>query len=203
MEFRQLVREERGWVFRGRRPVGEWHRHGYTSKHLAVLIGAELVWVEVHKQRWLDTTAGRTCHDRPPSDVPWAHYELAVVLAAVWTWMSSPRGLHHVTWPWGDEAPSHRTIQRWLARLLPHALMWQAAIRSAFTAHLAPSTLEEKFPAGLPPPGGVTRWRSAAAQAGQLTRGLALLQKSASMLSISPSTLLVEAQRRLMDESQR
>jgi len=194
--------EERGWVYRGERPGSVWHGHGYTVKRRGLLVSARLVWVEVHKQRWLDTETGRTQHDRPPSDVPWAYYELAVVLTAAWTWLSSPRGLHHVTWPWEDDLPSRRTVQRWLARLLADALVWQAAIRAAVVAHLAPSTLEEKFPTGLPPPGTVTRWRSAAREAGQLSCGLALLQKSASMLSIDPSTLLVEAQRRFMAEHQ-
>lgn len=197
-----LIQEERGWVCRRERPGPEWHGHGYTTKWLGVLVATRVVWVEVHKQRWRDTATGRTRHDRPRSDVPWAYYELALVLTAAWTWMSSPRGLHHVTWPWEPDVPSRRTVQRWLARLLAEALAWQAAIRAAFVAHLAPSTLEEKFPTGLPPPGTVTRWRSAArTKACQLTRGLALLQK-ASMLSIPPSTLLVEAQRRFMEEHQ-
>lgn len=197
-----LTLEAGGWVYRGERPGPGWYGHGYTTKRLAVLVALRLVWVEVHKQRWRDTTTGQTRHDRPPNDIPWAYYELAVVLTTVWTWMSSPRGLHHVTWPWEDDLPSRRTVQRWLARLLADALAWQAAIRAACVAHLAPSTLEEKFPTGLPPPGTVTRWRSAAAKAGQLTRGLALLHECASTLSIPPSTLLVEAQRRFMAEHQ-
>ena len=135
----------------------------------------------------------------PPLDIPWAGYELLTVLGALWAWMSSPRGIHHVSWPWEGEAPSHRTVQRWMARMLPHALAWQVAILSAFEAFLAPSTLEERFPTGVSPPGTVTRWHSTTAKADKLIRGLALLQHSASMLSISQSTLLVEAQRRLMD----
>lgn len=194
---RELRREARGWVCRHERPGDGWHAHGYTTKRLVLLDEDRLVVVEVHKQRWREVATGRTRHDRPPRDVSWAHFGLAVVFRATWAWMNSPRGLHDVAWPWGGERPSRRTAQRWMARLLVEGLVWQAAIRAVVCDHLAPRTLDGVFPAGLPPPGTVARWRSSAAEASRLSRGLVLLTKCAPLLSLPWDRLLVEARIRL------
>jgi hypothetical protein len=153
----------------------------------------------VHQQRWLEVAAGRTVKDDPAGEVSWSHYELTVVLQAVLTWMSSARGLHHIAWRWDGDRPSTRSVQRWLARLLTEALAWQVAIRGALADRLAPSTPEEMFPAGLPPPGTLARWRSSAAKPSQLHCGLVLLFECAPAASIAPSALLVEAQRSLAE----
>ncbi len=193
----QLRLEARGWVFRAARPGADWVGHGYTVKTLTVLHGGVLHEVPVHKQRWRGP-GGVTVHDRPPRDVAWSRYGLLTLLTAVWTWLDADHGLHHLAWPWGQERPSRRTAQRWLARLLPDALAWQQAIRDVVVDHLAPRPLEEKYPTGLPPPGGLARWREEAADAvGQLGRGLALLM-TAPLNSIPRSTLLVEARQRFL-----
>lgn len=185
------------WVCRGARPGSAWIGHGYTRKRLRVLHGGALHEVVVHKQRWLGPE-GRTVHDRPARDVCWSRYGLLVAMSAVWTWMSAPRGLHHVAWPWGGERPSRRSVQRWLARLLPDGLCWQQAIRQVVVDHLAPRPLEEKYPTGLPPPGGLARWSKATVhRVGELANGLSLLM-TAPLSTITRSTLLVEARRRFL-----
>ena len=199
---RELVEEPRGWVCRRERPGPGWLGHGYTRKRLILLAENQLASVVVHKQRWRNPTTGQTVHDRPLRDVAWAHYGLAVVFAASWTWMTAPRGLHHVEWAWPEARPSLRTVQRWMARLLADALAWQVAIRVLISDHLAPTPLEERFPAGLPPPGGVARWRSSVPQARQLSVGLALLYECAPLLSIPPPALVVEARRKFLDALQ-
>ena len=193
----QLRLEARGWVFRGCRPGPAWVGHGYTQKTLTVLHVDTLHMLVVHKQRWLGPD-GRTVHDRPPRDVCWSRYGLLAVFTAVWTWLNAPHGLHHVDWPWGQERPSHRSVQRWLARLLPDALRWQQAIRQVVVDHLAPRPLEEMYPAGLPPPGGMVRWKEEAATAvRQLKRGLDLLM-TAPLPMIPRSALTVSARRRFL-----
>ena len=196
-----LRREARGWVCRGPRPGAGWHAHGYTIKRLRMLHETRLVVVEVHKQRWLEVATGRTMHDRPGRDVSWSHFGLAAVFAATWAWMTSPRGLHHVAWPWLDESPCRRTAQRWLSRLFPDALAWQVAMRDVAVERLAPTPLERVFPAGLPPPRTMARWRSSPAQACQLHRGIDLLRKCAPMVSKPWSRLVVEAKARFDDNN--
>jgi len=188
--------EPRGWVYRGQRPGPDWHGHGYTAKTLLVLHEDRLVRLEVHKQRWCSMLGEGTVHDRPPRDLCWARYGLVVVFRAVWTWMNAPQGLHHVDWPWDPDRPDRRTVQRWLARLLPDALAWQVAIRDVVVDHLAPRPLKERYPTGLPPPGGLARWVRETVKAGQLNNGLTLVENSAPLLNISRSKLLVEARRR-------
>jgi hypothetical protein len=198
----QLRLEARGWVCRGARPDRDWVGHGYTRKTLSVLHGGRLRRLVVHKQRWRGPD-GQTVHDRPPRDVGWSRFGLLTVFTAVWTWMNAPRGLHHAEWPWGEERPSRRSVQRWLARLLPDGLRWQQAIRQVVVDHLAPRPLEEEYPTGLPPPGGLVRWKEEAATAvGQLARVLTLLNTAPS-LNIPRSTLLVEARRRFLAERHR
>jgi len=198
----ELRLEARGWVYRGPRPGEGWVGHGTTPKTLRVLHGGVLQELVVHKQRWLHPD-GHTVHDRPPRDVHWSRYGLLVVFRAVWTWLNTDRGLHHVVWPWGEERPSRRSVQRWLARLLPDGLRWQQAIRQVVVDHLAPRPLEEEYPTGLPPPGGLARWsKETAHRVGELARGLTLLM-TAPLSNIPRSTLLVEARRRFLAERQR
>lgn len=177
-------------------------RHGTTPKTLQVLHGVELVPMVVHKQRWRHRD-GHTVHDRPPRDVSWSRYGLLAVFTAVWTWLDAACGLHHVAWPWGEERPSRRSVQRWLARLLPDALRWQQALREVVVDHLVPRPLEEKYPTGLPPPGGVARWKGGSADAvRQLGRGL-ILQITSPVPTLSRSTLLVQARQRFSTERHR
>ena len=187
---------------RGPRPDRDWVGHGYTRKTLSVLHGGRLCRLVVHKQRWRGPD-GQTVHDRPPRGVGWSRFGLLTVFATVWTWVNAPRGLHHVEWPWGEERPSRRSVQRWLARLLPDGLRWQQAIRQVVVDHLAPRPLEEKYPTGLPPPGGLARWsKETAHRVAELARGLTLLMTAPS-LNIPRSTLLVEARRRFLAERKR
>ena len=197
-----LQKEGRGWVYRGLHPGPGWHGHGYTRKALVLLDHDELRVVVVHKQRWRELAGGATYHDRPPQDLRWSYFSLAVCFAATWSWMTSPRGLLHVEWPWDSDRPSRRTVQRWLRRLLERALAWQVAMRTAVEDALAPRTFDGVFPAGLPPPGTMARWHSSAAHACQLHGGLDLLKKCAPHLPNVPwQRLVVEAHERFRTNS--
>ena len=183
------------WVYRGPRPDPACHAHGVTSKQLPVLMSDRVVELEVFKQRWL-WPDGHTTHDRPPQDVSWSRYGLLVVFSAVWAWLSSERGLHHVAWPWGGERPSRRSVQRWLSRLLEDGLAWQQAIRSSVVDGLVPRLMEEQYPAGIPPPGGLGRFKENGPRVDQLCKGLALLHSRSMPIPSYPSALLPEARRR-------
>ena len=181
----------------GVRPGPGWHRHGFTGRWLWILRRKRLELVLLRKQRWLEVATGRTVHDRPDWELPWARAAIDVVFLTVATWVLSGRGLHRTTWPWSPDRPCRRTACRWLRRLRPHALRWQQALRAVFIDRLAPRPLEEILPTGgIPPPEGrhPSQW---SAQVLQLSGGLWLLCEAAQQLHIPVSTLLVEARRRL------
>ncbi len=192
-----VIRREAGrWVYRGDRPAPDCHAHGFTPKTLTLLHGLRLVDVVVYKQRWL-WSDGHTTHDRPPQDVSWSRYGLLVVFTTLRLWLEAPKGLLKVMWGWMPDRPDARSVQRWWRRLRPDALRWHQAIRAAVVDALAPRPLEEMFPAGLPPPGGLSRFSGdAVLQAWQLHSGLTTLL-DANHPQRSSTALLVEARRRL------
>lgn len=184
----------------GVRPGPEWHAHGVTGKRVWVLVGLSpprLTQMQLLKQRWRHRETGRTRHDRPAWDVPGSPYGLDVVFCVVGCWLLASTGLHATPWPWPDERPARRTVQRWLGRLAEDADTWLQAVRLALIELAAPRPLEEFLPTGgIPPPEGRTRCHRVHAPACKL-RGVAwLLESAAQAPCISIRSLLVAAQRR-------
>jgi hypothetical protein len=135
----------------GSRPGPGWHAHGTTLKHLWVVHDDRLAWVQLRKPRWRDVATGETRHDRPIWDVPGSPYGLDVVFTLVHVWVSSAVGLLRTDWPWHDDRPSLRSVQRWSRRLMPEADAWLRAIRLAAIELAAPRPLEEYLPTGGSP----------------------------------------------------
>jgi len=198
-----LTRSPKGWQFAAERPGPDWHAHGTTPKTTWLLHDLGLSWATIHKQRWLHVPSGTTVHDRPPLEVPWSCFGLVAVLLALRSWWSSPRGLLERRRPWRGRQPSRRTLQRWLTCLADDALAWHAAMREVVVDRLAPSTLEDLFPAGLDPPGTVARFGIHGPEVGKLWNGLEILMKAAPTLNVPWSVLLVEAHRRRMADTHR
>lgn len=183
----------------GARPGAGWHAHGTFRRWLRILAAGVLRKVEVEKQRWLHAATGRTCHSRPPDDLPWLHFCALVVALKLWGWLDGGRGL--------DNAPevipdlygkvSSRTQQRWLGRALPYAMEIQQAIRLAVIERSEPRPVETLFPGGLSPPVHLTRrsWRDPPAVE-KLWRALAFLVGGALGLSVPVAVLLAEARGR-------
>jgi hypothetical protein len=199
----ELKRISKGWFYRADRPGPDWYAHGTTPKTTWLLHTCGLSWATIHKQRWLHVLSGTTVHDRPAFEVPWSCFGLVAVLLALRSWWSSPRGLLEQRPPWRGRRPSRRTLQRWLAQLAPDALGWHAAMREVVVDRLAPSTLEELFPAGPDPPGTVARFGIHGPEVWKLWNGLEILMKAAPTLSVPWSVLLVEAHRRRMADTHR
>ena len=178
------------------RPGEGWHAHGFTSKTLLVLRGTELVPILLKKQRWLHVATGTTRHDRPLYDRPGAMYGFDVVVLTLAVWLVGAVGLHRADWPWDDDKPARRTVQRWTARLAPLAVEWLQTARERFIDHVAPRPLEELLPAGgIPPPEGA-RSRQAkkpSTAACQLRDVVWLHENVARALSIPLRSLLVVA----------
>ncbi len=157
--------------FTGPRPGPDWNRHGVTTKNILTIVDDTLVWITLHKQRWLNRPTGRTRHDRPVYDIPGSPFGFDVVVTVLAAWLLGTIGIHNVAWPWDDERPAARTVQRWAARLAPHAQGWLQRARTRIIEHVAPRPLGDLLPtAGIPPPEGARLRNSQGkvATAGQL-----------------------------------
>ena len=188
-----------GTVFcRGTRPGPEWYRHGMTMRWVWVFAQGTLVKVCLHKQRWLDTATGGTCHSRPAWEEAWTSFGLGGVMLVLHAWLFAGQGLHHVDWPWRSERPSRRTAQRWRARLRTQGLAWLVAIRQAAIDLLSPRPLDEIVPmGGIPPPGqGARQQNSDPTQDTHLAEGIWILNEVAQQQSIEIRTVLAEAKAR-------
>ena len=191
-------------VYSGARPGPGWHRHGSFPRKVRTLVRGVVRRVRVHKARWLDPATGRTCHSRPPDDLPRLHSCLLIVALKVWAWLDGPRGVQHpaeVVDTLQDE-PVPRTVQRWLARALPYAMEIQQAVRLAVIERSEPRPVETLFPGGLSPPVYLTRrpWRDPPAL-DKLWRALAMLLGGALRLCIPAAVLLAEARGRWDDRT--
>lgn len=175
------------------------HAHGSFPRRMWVLDRGHLRRVRLHKARWLDPVTGRTCHSRPPDDLPRLHTCLLVVALKLWSWLDGGRGVQHPREVIGalEDRPVPRTVQRWLARAQPYAMEIQQAVRLAIIERSEPRPVETLFPGGLSPPGHVVRrpWRDPPAL-DKLWRALAMLLGGALGLCIPAAVLLAEARGR-------
>ena len=185
-------------ICRGTRPGPAWYRHGETSRWVWVFASGRLMKVQLRKQRWFDTTTGRTCHSRPPWEEAWTAFGLGGVMLVLHAWLFATRGLHHVDWPWRSARPSRRTAQRWRARLRTDGLAWLLAIRRAAIDLLSPRPLDEIVPVGgIPPPRqGARPQNPVPQQDGHLAQGIWILTKVEQQQSIEIRTVLAEAKAR-------
>ncbi|MEO0601343.1 MAG: hypothetical protein AAF211_07895 [Myxococcota bacterium] len=188
--------QDRVFVYRGVRPDGRWHGHGFLEVHPRSLFECLLTPITVRKQRWARPDRSATCHSRPPDDLG-LHFDglvVALTLAAV---LDAAVGLHHVALPYRtrrpEDAPSVRTIQRWLATAQRHATSLHQALRAAALERLEPRP-ETLFPRGLSPPRSARqrRWRSPSYVC-QLREGFAMVLRAALVLDVPIATLLAEA----------
>jgi hypothetical protein len=195
------VRSDGDLQFDGTRPDGDgrWHSHGYFERRLWMLRGGQLVRRRLWKRRWLHHGEGRTCHSRPPEDVPSLWSCTLVVVLKLWGLLDGGAGLHTSVevLPSLEEHARPRTVSRWLRRAATHALELQQAVRRAVIERCEPRPIERLFPTGLSPPQDLVsrRWRDPLAVA-TLWRALALLLVGAIELSVPSALLLAEARGR-------
>lgn len=128
------------------------------------------------------------------------HVTLLVVLLKLGAWLLSDDGLHvfEERVPALEPLGCRRSVQRWLARLVPDADRVQGALRTAVVERSEPQPVERLFPGGLSPPAAIRRrrWKEPEAVY-RLATGLAFLVEGAMVLSTSATVLLAEAQTRL------
>lgn len=154
----------------------------------------------VVRRRWRLGRSSTTRLDRAPDEVAGVHVAALVVLLKLASWLLSGTGLHVYEERVAalDAVGSRRSVQRWLACLLPDAARAEGALRTAVIERSEPQPVERLFPGGLSPPAAIRcrRWKDPGA-AYRLATGLAYLVDGAVALLTSATVLLAEAQSRL------
>lgn len=182
-------------MFRGVRPGPEWEGHGTFSRMLFTLEDGVLVRRTVYKQRWRRRGTTTTCHSRPPDDLASVWFCSLIVATSLWGWIGGDVGLHRHE-PVLEalaERPSPRTVQRWLARALPHADETATALRRAVIERSEPRPMEHFVGGGRSPP--QRRWGDPGAVS-TLHSGLSLLYEGSAALDVHVTLLLAEARGR-------
>lgn len=198
--------------FEGPRPGPGWHRHdmrprtflvvSFVADPAASLPRVRLVRTVVMRRRWRLGGTTQTRQDRCPDEVGSLQVVLLVLLLKLWAWLDAGCGLLRRE----EVAPAlamhgcDRTVQRWLARVRPHALTFQRAVVAALIERCEPRPVEQLFPGGLPPPDALVRRRwSDPAGTSTLWQGLAWLFAGARELDVSITALLAEVHGRTPD----
>ena len=164
-----------------------------------MLANGSVVTRRIWKRRWYHPLQVRSCHSRPPDELAGVGFCTLVVLMKLWAWLDGEAGLLRCEQvePELETCGSTRSVQRWLQRLLPHAMEIQQAVRLAVIERCEPRPLEQLFPTGLSPPDRLVRrhWRDPPPIT-ILWRALALLLGGATRLDVQVALLLAEARRR-------
>ena len=203
---RYITRADGHLLYQGRRPQqGKWHGHGSFPKTSWVLRAGVLVQIQIWKHRWRRVGTSTTCHSRPDEEAHSAGACLLVIVLMVFSWLDSGRGLshkdrHEPIVGAGEACACRRTIQRWLHKLLPHAMDIQQAIRRAVIERCEPRPVETLFEGDLSPPKGLERrrWKDPSSVS-QLWRAFAILFRGALGLDVPVAHLLAEARGRWGD----
>lgn len=182
------------WHYPGVRPGPKWHGNGSFVAAHGDLDRSRLVVLRVAKPRWRDPATNASVHTPPPGDLG-ARYSGIIVALQLFAWLDAAVGLHRfeALFPSLDDRPSRRTVQRWLARLLPRALILQHHARLVVFRFVdKPRPLDVLFPGGIPPPARPRPWRDPVPVA-QLFRGLAMVLGAAMAVSRPAALLVTEA----------
>ena len=181
----------------GERPGPGWHGHGWLCVWRWVLLKGRLQRIRLFKHRWLEVATGRTCHSRPPDEVPLTRYCSLVMVLELLCWLTNG-GLERYVSAFPDLGRvDRRTVQRWLSRAQKRAMQTQQAARRALIEKNEPRPFERLFPGGLSPPVSLLlrRWKDPLAVQ-TLWRGLTILVVGAARSETETSILLAEARRR-------
>lgn len=180
------------WHYPGVRPKPEWHGNGSFVAKLRDLDDERLAVLRLAKPRWRDPATNETVHTPPPGDLG-LRYSGLIVALQLFAWIDAGIGLHRfeALFQALDDRPSRRTVQRWLARLRPRALVLQQHARGVVFRFVGkPRPLDMLFPGGIPPPRGP--WREPGPVA-KLFRGLAMVLGAAVAKKLPAALLVTEA----------
>lgn len=184
------------WRYAGQRPGDDWHAHGSFVSTLVDLDAEKLVRLRVAKPRWLHPATNTTVHTPPPGDLG-LRYSGLIVALQLFAWLDAAVGLHRFEALFDDlgDRPSRRTVQRWLDRFRPRALVLQHASRRAILRRFdKPRSLDVLFPGGIPPPAARRPgpWRDPV-DVWRLRRVLVMVLGAAVALKLPAALLVTEA----------
>ena len=177
--------------------AGSFHAHGRYRRWLNTLNGTALCRVRVWRQRWLCLCCGRTMSNGTPDVLAYVPNCTLIIVALLWGYLQSSRGLHHSIAPGLDEAACPRTLSRYLKRAKAVSRTTQQAIREVLIEIKEPRPWEQGISHGLSPPDWILRRHRGPDETASLWRALAMLVNGAKNLLLNPCLLMARARRRI------
>ncbi len=161
---------------------GGFHAHGRFKRGLVTLRNLTTTKIKIWKHRWLCLCCDRTMSIGPPDVLPHIPHCTLIIIALLWAYLEGNNGIHNSIPPQLDDAPSPRTLARYLKRAKAVCKETMQVIKEVLIEIKGPRPWDSAFSQGLSPPERISEWHREPEKAEILWRALAMLINSDALL---------------------
>ncbi len=131
---------------------GDFHAHGRFKRRLITLRNWTTTKIQIWKQRWLCLCCDRTMSTGPPDTLPYIPYCTMIIMALLWSYLNGNNGIHNSIPVQFDDAPSPRTLERYLHRAKAICEETKQTIEEVLSKIKRSKPWDKLFSKGLSPP---------------------------------------------------
>jgi hypothetical protein len=172
---------------------GRFHAHGRYQRSLTTLKDRFLKTIKIWKHRWLCLCCGRTMSNGSEDIVAYKQNCTLVIVALLWAYLQSGKGLHNGIPQKLYQAASPKTLWRYFKQAKTVCRQTQQSIREVLIEVTEPRPWDDCFFHGLSPPEGFFKWHRDVPKTRNLWRALTMLRIGSKNLSKAPSLLMARA----------
>lgn len=172
---------------------GRFHAHGRYPRSLTTFKDHFLKTIKIWKYRWLCLCCGRTMSNGSEDIVAYKQNCTLVIVALLWAYLESGKGLHSCIPEKLYQAASPKTLFRYFKQAKTVSRQTQQAIREVLIEVTEPRPWDDCFFHGLSPPEGFFKRHRNAQKTEALWRALTMLRIGSRNLSKAPSLLMARA----------
>ncbi len=172
---------------------GRFHAHGRYQRSLSTLKDQCLKTIKIWKHRWLCLCCGQTMSNGSEDILAHKQNCNLVVVALLWAYLESGKGLHNCIPQKLYQAASPKTLFRYFKQAKTVCRQTQQSIREVLIEVTEPRPWDDCFFHGLSPPEGFFKRHRNAPETGALWRALSMLRIGSRNLSKAPSLLMARA----------
>ena len=174
-------------------PSGRFHAHGRYQRTLTTFKDHIIKTIKVWKQRWLCLCCGRTMSNGPMDVAAYKRNCTLIIVALLWAYLESGKGLHNCIPQKLDPAASPKTLWRYLNQAKTVCRQTQQVIRQVLIELTEPRPWDDCFSHGLSPPEGFFKKHRDVPRTRDLWRTLSMLRMGSKNLSKAPCLLMARA----------
>ena len=172
---------------------GRFHAHGRYQRSLTTLKDRFLKTIKIWKNRWLCLCCGRTMSNGSEDIVAYKQNCTLVIVALLWAYLDSGKGLHNGIPQQLDQAASPKTLWRYFKQAKTVCRQTQQSIREVLIEVTEPRPWDDCFFHGLSPPQGFFNRHRDVPKTRDLWRTLSMLRIGSRTLSKAPCLLMARA----------